>query len=50
MMWTVLALTPAALLFAHQIRQANATPKQSAPTLADIPVIVLIGTDLEVEL
>lgn len=49
-MWTVLALIPAALLFAHQIRQANATPKPPAPTLADIPVIVLIGNDLEVEL
>jgi len=48
-MWTVLALTPAALLFAHQIRKANQS-KRAAPTLADIPVIVLIGNDLEVEL
>ena len=43
----MICLTPAALLLAHQIRQAKTTPKQSAPTMADIPVIVLLGTDLE---
>lgn len=49
-MWTILCLTPAALLFAHQVKQARAIPKQTAPTMADIPVIVLIGNDLEVDL
>ena len=48
-MWTIICLTPAALLFAHQIRQSN-KPKPSAPSLSDIPVIVLIGNDLEVNL
>ena len=48
-MWTLLALTPAALLLAHQIRQSN-KPKPSAPSLSDIPVIVLVGNDLEVDL
>jgi hypothetical protein len=38
---------PAALLLAHQIRQAAQAPKQPQPTLADIPVIVLVGNDLE---
>lgn len=49
-MWTLICLTPAALLFAHQIRKANATPKQPQPTMADIPVIVLIGDELEGDL
>lgn len=48
-MWTLISLLPAALLFAYQIRQAQ-TPKPSTPTMADIPVIVLIGNDLEAEL
>jgi hypothetical protein len=48
-MWTLICLTPAALLFAYQIRQAQ-TPKPSTPTMADIPVIVLIGNDLEAQL
>ena len=48
-MWTLICLTPAALLFAHQIRKAN-QPKASVPSLSDIPVIVLIGNDLEVDL
>ncbi len=48
-MWTLICLTPAALLFAHQIRQSNKL-KPSAPSLSDIPVIVLIGNDLEVDL
>ena len=46
-MWTLICLTPAALLFAHQIRQANRIPKAHPPTMADIPVIILIGQDLE---
>jgi len=49
-MWTLICLTPAALLLAHQVNKARALPKPSAPTMADIPVIVLIGNDLEVEL
>jgi hypothetical protein len=49
-MWTLICLTPAALLLAHQIRKAAQAPKQQQPTLADIPVIVLVGTDLEAEL
>ena len=48
-MWTAICLIPAALLFAHQIRKANQT-KPPAPSLSDIPVIVLIGNDLEVDL
>jgi hypothetical protein len=48
-MWTAICLIPAALLFTHQIRQSN-KPKPSAPSLSDIPVIVLIGNDLEVDL
>jgi hypothetical protein len=44
-MWTVICLTPAALLFAHQIRKAN-TLRAAAPT--GTPVIVLIGEDLEI--
>ena len=48
-MWTLICLTPAALLFAHQIRKAN-QPKPPAPSLSDIPVIVLVGQDLEVDL
>lgn len=46
-MWTLICLTPAALLFAHQIRQAKLSETAAAPTMADIPVIVLIGEDLE---
>lgn len=46
-MWTVLALTPAALLLAHQIRKANDV-KAAAP--AGTPVIVLVGENLEVDL
>jgi hypothetical protein len=46
-MWTILSLTPAALLFAHQIRKAN---DLKAATPAGTPVIVLIGEDLEVDL
>lgn len=49
-MWTAICLMPAALLLIHQIRQAQQTPKQPQPTLADIPVIVLVGNDLEAEL
>ena len=49
-MWTLICLTPAALLFAHQVKKARAMPKQAAPTMADIPVIVLVGNDLEVDL
>ena len=49
-MLTVICLMPAALLFAHQIRKANATTKPTTPTMADIPVIVLIGDELEVDL
>jgi len=49
-MWTVVCLIPAALLLAHQIRTAQQAPKQPAPTLADVPVIVMIGEDLEVQL
>lgn len=49
-MWTLICLIPAALLFAHQIKQARAIPKQMAPTMADIPVIVLVGEDLKVDL
>lgn len=48
-MWTLISLLPAALLFAYQIRQAQ-TPKRPKPTMADIPVIVLIGNDLEAQL
>jgi hypothetical protein len=48
-MWTAICLIPAALLFAHQIRKAN-QPKPPVPTLSDIPVIVLVGNDLEVDL
>jgi hypothetical protein len=48
-MWTAISLIPAALLFAHQIRKAN-QPKPPAPSLSDIPVIVLVGNDLEVDL
>jgi hypothetical protein len=48
-MWTLICLTPAALLFAHQIRKAN-QPKPPAPSLSDIPVIVLVGNDVEVDL
>lgn len=48
-MWTLICLTPAALLFMHQIRQAN-KPKPAAPGLSDIPVIVLVGDNLEVDL
>jgi hypothetical protein len=44
-MWTVICLTPAALLFAHQIRKAN-TLRAATPT--GTPVIVLIGEDLEI--
>ena len=44
-MWTLICLTPAALLFAHQIRKANTL---RAATPAGTPVIVLIGEDLEV--
>lgn len=49
-MLTVICLMPAAALFAHQIRKANARSKQTTPTMADIPVIVLIGDELEVDL
>lgn len=49
-MWTLICLTPAALLLTHQIRQAHKKPKPTTPTLADIPVIVLVGNDLEVDL
>jgi hypothetical protein len=49
-MWTLICLTPAALLLVHQIRKAAQAPKQPQPTLADIPVIVLVGNDLEAEL
>lgn len=49
-MWTLICLTPAILLFAHQVKKARAMPKQAAPTMADIPVIVLVGNDLEVDL
>jgi len=48
-MWTAICLIPAALLFTHQIRQSN-QPKPPRPTMADIPVIVLIGNDLEAQL
>lgn len=48
-MRTLICLLPAALLFAHQIRQSNKS-KPSTPSLSDIPVIVLIGNDLEVDL
>ena len=48
-MWTAICLIPAALLFTHQIRQSN-KPKPPAPSLSDIPVIVLVGQDLEVDL
>ena len=48
-MWTLICLAPAALLFAYQIRQAQTT-KPPRPTMADIPVIVLIGNDLEAQL
>jgi hypothetical protein len=44
-MWTVICLIPAALLFAHQIRQSN-TLRAATPT--GTPVIVLIGEDLEI--
>jgi len=49
-MWTLICLIPAALLFTHQVKKARAMPKQQAPTMADIPVIVLVGNDLEVDL
>jgi hypothetical protein len=46
-MWTILSLTPAALLLVHQYRRAN---NLKAGTPAGTPVIVLIGEDLEVDL
>lgn len=45
-----MCLTPAALLFAHQIRRANRTSKAQPLTMADIPVIVLIGDELKEDL
>ena len=48
-MWTAICLIPAAVLFAHQIRKTN-QPKPPTPSLSDIPVIVLSGNDLEVDL
>ena len=49
-MWTLICLTPAALLFAHQIRKANNTPKPQPLTMADIPVIVLIDDNIHPDL
>ena len=49
-MWTLICLTPAALLFAHQVKKGRARQAIPGPTMADIPVIVLVGNDLEVDL
>lgn len=45
-----MCLIPAAALFAHQIRRANRTSKAQPLTMADIPVIVLIGDELKGDL
>lgn len=49
-MWTLMCLIPAVALFAHQIRRANRTLKKQPPTMADIPVIVLIGDEFKGDL
>jgi hypothetical protein len=43
--WNVIALIPAALLLQHKQRKLRARLPQH--TLADVPVIVLVGADLE---
>lgn len=48
-MWTAICLIPSAALLIHQHRQRN-RQRTEALTLADVPVIVLIGNDLEGEL
>lgn len=49
-MWTLICLMPAAALLTHQIRKANATPKTRPITMADVPVIVMIGDNIQADL
>jgi len=44
-MWTVICLIPAALLLRYKSQKLRARLPQH--TLADVPVIVLLGADLE---